>query len=171
MDPRRQSVFWGILQRTRQVCKIARKPIYKTCFTGILVQLGDAGSAMATLVRLAAFLTSDQPNLALSFEAIAIHTFVVVMWGTHKHPNIIAYITCGLTWLFLAIFIATSLKVSATDDFYTPLGVSIYSSCAPSRFRIYHVFQQYWCWIGNRHKASQYMGQYVWIFIAMLVSF
>ncbi|KIM75979.1 hypothetical protein PILCRDRAFT_826830 [Piloderma croceum F 1598] len=100
---------------------------------GVLMQLGDAGSALATL-------------------AIAIHTFVVVMWGLYRRPYFIAYTAVGITWLFLAIFIAVHVTAHnrGASLFYTPVG--------------------YWCFIGNNHNIERYTGQYVWILLTMFVS-
>jgi hypothetical protein len=33
------------------------------------------------------------------------------------------------------------------------------------------VLRQYWCWIGDRYKTEQFLGQYVWLWITMIVSF
>ncbi|KIM92305.1 hypothetical protein PILCRDRAFT_118109 [Piloderma croceum F 1598] len=75
------------------------------------------------------------------------------MWGPYRHRYFVAYTTVGLTWFFLASFIAISVSVHThgSDFYYTPVG--------------------YWCWIGNRHRVEQFTGQYMWIWIAMFVSF
>lgn len=103
-------------------------------------------------------------------KAIAIHTFVVVMWGPYRHPYFVAYATVGLTWFFLVFFIAISVSVHThgSDFYYTPVGVSlsaVYLSCTN------HIWWQYWCWIGNHYRAEQFTGQYIWIWISMFVSF
>jgi len=101
---------------------------------GILLQLGDTGSALATLV-------------------IAVHTFVVVLWN-HEHSSVYAaYFIVALTWAFVAFFTAMGVTIHTQgSNFYeTPVG--------------------YWCWIGTRFKAEQYSGQYVWVWLTMLVSF
>lgn len=30
---------------------------------------------------------------------------------------------------------------------------------------------QYWCWIGEKNKIDKYLGEYVWMWVAMFVSF
>jgi len=72
---------------------------------GVIVQLGDAGSALATL-------------------AIAIHTFVVVVCGLYRRPYFIAYTAVGITWLFLVIFIVAHVTTHnhGASLFYTPVG-------------------------------------------------
>jgi hypothetical protein len=101
---------------------------------GVVQQLGDTGSALATL-------------------GIAVHTFLVVVWGRNTHPYFTAYAIVSITWLFLALFVAITVTVHTHgSDFYeTPVG--------------------YWCWIGNHHKAEQYAGQYAWVWLTMFVSF
>lgn len=99
---------------------------------GVIQQLGETGSALATL-------------------AIALHTFVVVLWGVRRHQYFIAYSVVGVTWLFVGLFVATTVAVfTRGSNFYeTPVG--------------------YWCWIGNHYKAEQYAGQYIWVWATMFV--
>jgi hypothetical protein len=58
-------------------------------------------------------------------KAIAVHTFVVVMWGLYKHRYSIAYTVVGITWLFLAILIVVNVTAHNHEPniFYTPVGV------------------------------------------------
>jgi hypothetical protein len=59
-------------------------------------------------------------------QAIAVHTFVIVLWN-HQHPKLwVAYVVVGLTWIFIAVFIAMSVTIHTRDsDFYmSPVGVS-----------------------------------------------
>jgi len=101
---------------------------------GAVQQLGDTGSALATL-------------------AIALHTFIVVLWGPRRHQYFTAYIVVGLTWLFVGLFIVltVTLNTHGSNFYETPAG--------------------YWCWIGNHYKPEQYAGQGVWVWIAMFISF
>jgi len=101
---------------------------------GAVQQLGDTGSALATL-------------------AIAIYTFVTILWGPRRHHYFIAYAAVSLTWLFIVLFITISVthNTRGSNFFDMPVG--------------------YWCWIGNRYKAEQYVGQYLWIWITMFMSF
>jgi len=101
---------------------------------GIMQQLGDTGSALATL-------------------AIAIHSFVVVFRGTRHGKRSTAYGVVGLTWIFIAFFIAmgVSIHTHGSSFYETPVG--------------------YWCWIGIHYKAEQIAGQYIWVWVTMFVSF
>jgi len=101
---------------------------------GIMQQVGDTGSALATL-------------------AIALHTFVVVMWGTRPHHYISAYIVVGLTWLFIGLFIAFSVTLNTHGSTFYEMPVG------------------WWCWIGNRYRVEQYLGQCVWVWLTMFVCF
>jgi len=100
---------------------------------GIIQQLGETGSALATF-------------------AIAVHTFIVVIWDIRLTENI-AYVVVGLTWIFITWFIAmTVTNHTQGGHFYeTPVG--------------------YWCWIGTHFTAEQKGGQYVWVWITVFVSF
>jgi len=100
---------------------------------GVLQQLGETGSALTTL-------------------ALAVHTFVVVLWN-HKHPPAhIAFIVVGLIWIFVAFFVAMSVSnhTQGSKFYMAPVG--------------------YWCWISSRFRAEQYAGEYVWLWVTMLVS-
>jgi hypothetical protein len=102
---------------------------------GILQQIGETGVALVTTV-------------------IALQTFVVVMWGKLKDSLLVAYSVIGCIWLFLIIFIATSVSINTHGGNYyeTPVG--------------------FWCWIGdhNRYNAERYVGEYVWTWVALGVS-
>jgi len=101
---------------------------------GIVQQLGETGSALATL-------------------AIAIHTFVVIFWGPRRHQYFVAYVIVGVTWLFVTLFVAIGVSVNThgSNSYENPVG--------------------YWCWIGDRYRAEQYAGQYVWVWTTVFVSF
>ena len=68
-----------------------------------------------------------QSDLDLLNKAIAIHTFLVVMWGSGTHPYFTAYVIVSFTWLFLVVFIAiTVVPNTHSPNFYeTPVGVSL----------------------------------------------
>jgi len=101
---------------------------------GIVQQLGDTGSALATL-------------------AIAIHTFVVALWGIQPHQHSIAYAIVGLTWIFVCFFVGIGVSINTRgSNFYeSPVG--------------------YWCWIGNHYLPEQLAGQYIWVWVTMVISF
>ena len=57
-------------------------------------------------------------------QAIAVHTFVVVIWDVRPSQHI-AYAVVGLTWIFIAFFIAMTVSIHTQGShFYeTPVGV------------------------------------------------
>ncbi|KIM74393.1 hypothetical protein PILCRDRAFT_828227 [Piloderma croceum F 1598] len=101
---------------------------------GSVQQLGETGSALATLT-------------------IAVHTFVVILWGPRKRQYLTAYATVGLTWLFLVLFIAISVSLHTHGS------------------NVYENPDGYWCWIGDRYSKEQFAGQYVWVWTTVVVSF
>jgi len=79
----------------------------------------------------------------VTIKAIAMHTFVVILWGPRNRQYLTAYATVGLTWLFLILFIAisVSLHTHGSNVYESPAGVSL--PCALTEFRFpTHVFTQ-----------------------------
>lgn len=102
---------------------------------GIVQQLGETGVAMATLT-------------------IAIHTFIVVLWGKLKHQLVVAYVVVTFIWLYVILFVSISVSVHTRDSTY-------YETPTP-----------YWCWIGDGHRfnAERIAGEYIWLWITLFGS-
>ncbi|KZP09505.1 hypothetical protein FIBSPDRAFT_679383, partial [Athelia psychrophila] len=98
---------------------------------GIIQQIGETGSALATL-------------------AIAIYSVFAVLWGKLSRNFVAAYLVVGITWIFVAMLVS--------------IGVPRYG-------RNYETPDGFWCWIGKKHSIDRYLGEYVWMWAAMLVSF
>ena len=60
-------------------------------------------------------------------KTIAIHTFIVILWGTRSHQYITAYTVAGITWLFIGLFITITVSIHTHgSNFYeAPVGVSL----------------------------------------------
>ncbi|KZP07818.1 hypothetical protein FIBSPDRAFT_939300 [Athelia psychrophila] len=101
---------------------------------GAIKQFGELGSSLSTL-------------------AIAIHTFVVVIWGKLGNNFSFAYCIVALNWLFVIFFVALGLSLNKNSSwaYETPVG--------------------FWCWIGTKYRAEQFAGEYVWLWVTMFVSF
>lgn len=100
---------------------------------GVAQQLGEPGVAIATLI-------------------IAIHTFVVVLWGKLKHRLLFAYIVVGCSWLFVILSTAISVSIHTSKSQY-------YDTPTP-----------YWCWIGANYNAERVGGEYFWLWLTLFVS-
>lgn len=59
-------------------------------------------------------------------QAIAIHTFVAVIWGKLGNNFIFAYCVVALNWLFVILFVALGLSLNKSSSFAyeSPVGVS-----------------------------------------------
>lgn len=69
-----------------------------------------------------------RPHVTLFLpKAIAVHTFVVVFWEIEDSRRSPAYFVVGLTWIFLAFFIAMSVSnhTRGSEIYETPVGVSV----------------------------------------------
>ena len=94
---------------------------------GTLQQIGETGSALATLVR------SDISmyhywDIALTVpQAIAVHTVIAVLWGKLSRNTPVAYCVVGITWLFVILFVAVGVSVNThgSEHYETPDGVSV----------------------------------------------
>ncbi|KZP09496.1 hypothetical protein FIBSPDRAFT_1051795 [Athelia psychrophila] len=111
----------------------------KRAFTARPKQFGELGSSLATL-------------------AIAIHIFVVVIWGKLGDNFIIAYCIVAFDWLFVVLFVA--LSISHVDV----------SSGSIKQHGYYETPDPFWCWINPAHEAEQIAGEYGWLWLTMLVS-
>ncbi|KAF7969361.1 hypothetical protein HWV62_27482 [Athelia sp. TMB] len=92
---------------------------------GAIQQFGELGSSLATL-------------------AIAIHTFIGVMWGKLGKNFVFAYLVVGATWIFVILFVALgiALNTTSTEHYMTTDG----------------------------YEAEQYAGEYAWLWTTMFVS-
>ncbi|KAF7972377.1 hypothetical protein HWV62_18086 [Athelia sp. TMB] len=111
------------------------------------IYVGGYCTAQGTLQQI------GETGSALATLAIAVHTIIAVLWGKLSRNTLVAYIVVGSTWLFVILFVAigVSLNTHGSEHYETPDG--------------------YWCWIGKNHKLEEYLGEYVWMWVAMFVSF
>ncbi|KAJ5752573.1 hypothetical protein N7520_009490 [Penicillium odoratum] len=96
------------------------------CFLqGMWLQIGDPGSGLFVL-------------------AIAIHTFLLVVWGRKmSHKTFICFV-CGV-WLFIAVIVIIPIAMYGADVF-VPSGA--------------------WCWINEDYETVRLWTHYIWIFFA-----
>ncbi|KAJ5729233.1 Glucose receptor Git3 N-terminal [Penicillium malachiteum] len=96
------------------------------CFLqGLWLQIGDPGSGLFVL-------------------AIAIHTFLLVVWGRKMSYKVFVGFVCGV-WVFIAIIVIAPLARYGADVF-VPAGA--------------------WCWINEDYEAMRLWTHYIWIFFA-----
>ncbi|KAJ5634059.1 Glucose receptor Git3 N-terminal [Penicillium herquei] len=96
------------------------------CFLqGLWLQIGDPGSGLFVL-------------------AIAIHTFLLVVWGRKMSYKVFVGFVCGV-WLFIAVIVIIPLAKYGADVF-VPSGA--------------------WCWINEDYEAVRLWTHYIWIFFA-----
>ena len=67
-------------------------------------------------------------DLITVIKAIAVHTFVVVLWGIRPAQHAIAYAIVGLTWMFVVLFVVLGVAIHTHGSNYyeTPVGVSLF---------------------------------------------
>ncbi|KIM88402.1 hypothetical protein PILCRDRAFT_256026 [Piloderma croceum F 1598] len=116
------------------------------------VQTGGFCTAQGVIQQL------GETGSALTTLTIAIHIFVVVMRRSRndqplKYEHIITCAVVSLTWLFITLFVAISVSVHTHG------------------FTFYEQPVGFWCWISNQHKAEQYAGQYIWVWVTVFGSF
>lgn len=99
---------------------------------GIVQQLGETGVAMITL-------------------AIALHTFVGVMWRKGIHSRYVAFFVTGFIWTFTILFVSIGAGIHNKDNYEAPT--------------------PFWCWIGGKYTSERLWGEYFWIWLALFTSF
>jgi hypothetical protein len=140
---------------------------------GIIQQAGDTGSALATLVCI---------NIILG---VCIELMIFCYCQGHRCPH---FYSCLLgdtpppifrclycSWDHLAVYWALHCynRISSYP-WIQLLRKSCWSEsfpCMDSLSPIDGILRQYWCWIGNHYKTEQYVGQYVWVWATMFISF
>ncbi|KAJ5554374.1 Glucose receptor Git3 N-terminal [Penicillium frequentans] len=96
------------------------------CFLqGLWLQIGDPGSGLFVL-------------------AIAIHTFLLVVWGRKMSYRTFICFVCGV-WAFIAIIVIIPIGMYGADVF-VPSGA--------------------WCWISEEYETVRLWTHYIWIFFA-----
>ncbi|KAI5836158.1 hypothetical protein K523DRAFT_367687 [Schizophyllum commune Tattone D] len=96
---------------------------------GVLKQLGDVVVAFTSM-------------------AIAIHTFLNIVWK-FSFPPIVAPFVIIFMWTLAILFIAIPASIHS-GDYYGNTG--------------------YWCWIRDEYDAQRVGLEYVWLYMAMFVS-
>jgi hypothetical protein len=63
-------------------------------------------------------------------QAIAVHTFAAVIWGT-RSQYFTTYTVVGLTWLYIGLSIAlnVTLNTHGSSFYEKPVGVSTFFQC------------------------------------------
>ena len=107
-------------------------------------------------------------------QTIAIHTFIVVMWGRLGHQINVAYYMVGFTWLFVILFVAisTGIHTKGSEHYMTPVGVGLHPPILVGQTNSMPF--QFWCWIGDgpgRYKKERIAGEYFELVAAMFISF
>ncbi|KAJ5082227.1 hypothetical protein N7532_011270 [Penicillium argentinense] len=96
------------------------------CFLqGLWLQIGDPGSGLFVL-------------------AIAIHTFLLVVWGRKMSYKVFVTFICSI-WAFVALIVIIPLGMYGADV-YVPSGA--------------------WCWINEDYETVRLWTHYIWIFLA-----
>jgi len=93
-----------------------------------------------------------EPGVAIATVTIAIHTFIVVLWGRLQDSFLVAYIVVGLSWLFVILSTAISASIHTRNS-------NFYDTPTP-----------FWCWIGSAYKAERIAGEYFWLWFALFMS-
>ena len=89
---------------------------------------------MATLVSPDQVLERTDPQIYKLFKAIAVHTFITVMWRKGSHYRPVAFGVVGVIWLFVTLFAGIGVGVRRNkplnDRYESPTPVS--STVIPS---------------------------------------
>lgn len=100
---------------------------------------------------------------------IAIHTFVV-MWMRKGANNLrVALWVIAAQWFFVLAFCVIAVVSKGSKNYYDPTPVRFFPLrfCGLTSLRI---SSQYWCWVGERWKGQRLAGEYVWLWLTLLVS-
>ena len=126
--------------------------------------------ATSTLVRP----VISQPShlcIPTSFQAIALHTFIMAWFSKGFHALKTAWIVVALPWTFSFLYFL-GLGVahrSGSDMIFRPAPVCKISLCR--RLRPFNAFLwQYWCWIGKYYFVERIFGVYFWMWSSFLIS-
>ncbi|KAK7059068.1 hypothetical protein VNI00_001692 [Paramarasmius palmivorus] len=97
---------------------------------GMFKQIGDVGVALTSL-------------------AIAIHTFLVLVFRIHSRPRT-ALLILGLIWLFIALNVGINMGIHKGKKYYGNT--------------------QYWCWITEEFPEERIALEYFWLWLAAFVN-
>ncbi|EIN11601.1 hypothetical protein PUNSTDRAFT_25580, partial [Punctularia strigosozonata HHB-11173 SS5] len=89
-------------------------------------------------------------NVAMTTGVIAAHTFVMLWWRKAIHGRLVALIVITCIWLYNILY-----------------------SIIASRQRQYETPTPFWCWIGGKgdtYLVDKIFGEYLWLWITLLVS-
>jgi hypothetical protein len=78
------------------------------------------------------------------FQAIALHTFAILILRWRTPQNLSKFIVLGI-WVFTALVVGIPNAVFRHDVYY---------GADPG---------SYWCWIVNHYKAEQVVSEYLWV--------
>ncbi|EPQ56951.1 hypothetical protein GLOTRDRAFT_127335 [Gloeophyllum trabeum ATCC 11539] len=91
-------------------------------------------------------------GVAAATLAIALHTFRVLAWGRFTYDHLVAYIVVCVIIVYDALFVGLSTGINASEgkDYILP--------------------DPFWCWVGDAYKKQRILGEYLWIWFALVGS-
>jgi len=96
---------------------------------GIIQQVGELGVALVILI-------------------LAVHTFVVSLWGIGLQAASFALVPVSLACIFIAVWIYVGAGTHKNYEVPTP----------------------YWCWINPQFSSQRLAGEYIWLWMALFAS-
>ncbi|KZV65021.1 hypothetical protein PENSPDRAFT_638874 [Peniophora sp. CONT] len=93
-----------------------------------------------------------ETGVACTTLVITIHTFMSVFWRRGLHSRTAASIVVGLIYLFVALWVGLGIGLHKDEEFpfYNPT--------------------PYWCWISSRYANERIGGEYLWLWLALIIS-
>ncbi|KIJ53946.1 hypothetical protein M422DRAFT_24943 [Sphaerobolus stellatus SS14] len=93
-----------------------------------------------------------ETGVALATLAIAVHTFLIIFFRRGGRAKAASVAIVATIWIFVILFavIGSQTLTDGDDRYITP--------------------SPYGCWLSPRHKTIQLTGEYLWLWLAALVS-
>ncbi|KAJ5199763.1 rhodopsin-like superfamily protein [Penicillium cf. griseofulvum] len=112
------------------------------CLRWILTDKIEAGTAACFLQGL--WLQIGDPSSGLFVFSIAIHTFLLVVWGRKMSYKFFVCFVVGV-WVFVVLIVIIPIGMHGADIF-VPSGA--------------------WCWISEDYETTRLWTHYMWIFLS-----
>ena len=110
-------------------------------------------------------------------QAITLHTFFVIFfrWTPGPHSVWIYRIVIPFIWTYLILFVVIGYSAHRGDNLADPrvFFVRPLPSTSLHPFPLVSPFQSptpYWCWIGSGFDVERIVGEYLWLWTALLSS-
>jgi hypothetical protein len=103
-----------------------------------------------------------------SLKTISVYTLLGLWLRKDIASKRLTLVVIACIWTFIAIIVAVGNATNHDPVFESPTPVSPYFYHTWAKMT--EVQEKYWCWIGQRYMVWRIVAEYMWFWLALLLS-